>query len=219
MYCKIIILIILLLLLYIFFINSNNCKNNIENFTEETNMPLSNEAIQNIASIYNKDKMIISNMRVMDKLEAMNIEANKIRINEGHFKTVKLDNLTEAEEIKTKKIISDDGVFKNITNEGNITTNGYIKNSNGLYTVNSKNQFKIDTGRITTNKSGNGQITFNENFTNEPNVFFSYTHNENEVSRVVYIRSMNNKICNIKSLNSKNGGGLTVSIHWMAVGV
>lgn len=204
-------LIIILILLYLIWIILHQCRRRnkkLERF--DASNPVSNEAIQNISSIYNADLLKVSNIETTSSITSPLINSTNLTNETLTSNEIKNVNLTN-ENITTKNITSDI-----ITGQNMITNDITINNNKAVL---SNKQYKLDTGIYTgMNDTGNGTIKFNVPFTNPPNVFFTYQHNNADAVLHIYLRSVNNDSCSIKCVGSSGKGYKLSNVLWFAIG-
>jgi hypothetical protein len=112
---NIIIYVIIIVLISLFYICFNDNSN--ENYSSQ-DISLQNDAIQNISSMYNKNLITSTNMKVMNNIDTHSIQSNSIQSN-----SIQSDNI-KTNDIELKNIKTNDIELKNI--KGNVTFNNPI---------------------------------------------------------------------------------------------
>ena len=107
---------IFLMLIYLFYNKSTEGFGSVDD--------KSNEAISNVASLYNAENLTVSNLTVLNKITSKDIEASE---NVTAKNVATSGNLTVSGSTSAKNIASD-----TITTTGNATVNGLLTVKNGF---------------------------------------------------------------------------------------
>lgn len=140
---------ILLFILLVLFIIYNLQKN--EHYTTLT--PQSNEALLNVASVYNTKQMTLDNLHVTNTLQSDNTNSNTLNVTTGtNLNKLDVSGNTQLNTLNVSDIstLTNLNVSKNI-NTNTLRANGNTTNNLGMITFN----LSFETNGVVTDPSGN----------------------------------------------------------------
>lgn len=184
------------------------------------NTAINEEAIQNIASVYNNDLLVVSNSEIQNTLKAKTAQINNLNISGNTVgNEAKYTNLV-ANKIQVGSSTLD-ATGTNLTGNlvvGGAITGDNITTKNGIVYPGNTKSIKIDSGIGTTSKDGNLGIIFKVKFNDPPIITLTHEYNEKADNVISYIRSRSNVRFDVKTIDSISKAGKSRSFHWIAVG-